>query len=57
MCQGCKNCEGHGKPDLTNDTEKVKELYGMVVKLKELYGALSPAEQERMDQLTEHCTD
>jgi hypothetical protein len=39
------------QPDLSNDTDKVKETYELLVKIKSNYKLMSPEEQERMDQL------
>jgi hypothetical protein len=41
-------------PDVSKDTEAVKELYAMLSKIQVMYTVMSPEEQKRMDEISEY---
>ena len=41
-------------PDVSKDTEAVKELYTMLSKIQVMYTIMSPEEQKRMDEISEY---
>lgn len=40
--------------DTTNDTEKVKEMYSLMIQVKQLYHSMTDEEKQRTDQIGEH---
>jgi hypothetical protein len=42
------------EPDVSADTEKVKEVYGLMKKVQEAYNSMTVEEQTRMSELSEY---